>query len=284
MLALSLGLMAALLWSVHDLLARKLAPGAALLPIILMVLAAGCVVLVLPALIFGDWQAVTGRALWLALAAGLTFSLAIGTLYRAFSMAPARIVSPIIGAYPMLSLLIAALQGRAVTGADWLAVCAVVLGIAIVSATAETAESGGSGLPVAAMAWSFASACGFALTFALGQEAARQGSELPTILVTRLTATVLIAALFLWRRPETTALKGRWWVLAGMGAMDALGLSLVTASGSLPQAEYAAVASSLFGVGTILLAARFLNEHLRPVQWAGVVTVFAGIATLGLQG
>ena len=69
-----------------------------------------------------------------------------------------------------------------------------------------------------------------------------------------------------------------------MGAFDAVALALVTASGNLPQAEYASVSSSLFGMGTILLASYFLNERLRWMQWGGVAAVFGGIATLSLQG
>jgi drug/metabolite transporter (DMT)-like permease len=69
-----------------------------------------------------------------------------------------------------------------------------------------------------------------------------------------------------------------------MGVLDAIALSAVTASGRLPQAEYASVSSSLFGVGTILLASYFLKEQLTALQWAGVATVFAGIAALSLQG
>ena len=45
MLALSFGLTAAILWAVHDLLARKLSQGAPLLPILVAVMATGCVVL-----------------------------------------------------------------------------------------------------------------------------------------------------------------------------------------------------------------------------------------------
>jgi drug/metabolite transporter (DMT)-like permease len=137
MLALSLGLTAALIWAVHDLIARKLSQGAALLPIVLLVLVSGSVVLLAPSLVFGDWASLSVRAVLLASAAGLAFALAIGALYRAFSMAPARIVSPIIGAYPIISLALAVAQGRPVTLADWLAVAAVVGGISIVSLTAS---------------------------------------------------------------------------------------------------------------------------------------------------
>ena len=51
-------------------------------------------------------------------------------------------------------------------------------------------------------------------------------------------------------------------------------------AGGFAHAEYAAVAASLFGVVTILLAWRFLGERLGRVQGAGLALVFAGIATL----
>jgi drug/metabolite transporter (DMT)-like permease len=282
MLALSLGLAAALIWAVHDLLARKLTQGAALLPIIFLVLGSGCLVLLGPALVFGDWADLSKKAISIAVAGGCAFALASGTLFRAFSMAPARIVAPIIGAYPMLSLGSALLQGRAVTLWDWFAVVAVVLGIAVVSMTSEKGDKTSSPLP--AMGWAALSACGFAATFAIGQEAARQGSELPVILITRLTAVTIIAALFLARRSSLQSIRGNWVVICFMGLFDAMALSLVTISGSLPFAEYAAIASSLFGVVTIILASYFLGEKLRPVQWLGVAIVFGAIGFLSAQG
>jgi drug/metabolite transporter (DMT)-like permease len=278
MLALSLGLAAALIWAVHDLLARKLTQGAALLPIILVVLGSGCLVLLGPALVFGNWADLSRNSVRLAIAGGCAFALASGTLFRAFSMAPARIVAPIIGAYPMLSLGSAVLQGRPVTQWDWLAVVAVVFGIAVVSMTSEKGDKTSSPLP--AMGWAALSACGFAI----GQEAARQGSELPVILITRLTAVTIIAALFLAQRSSLQSIRGNWVVICFMGLFDAVALSLVTISGSLPFAEYATVASSLFGVVTIILASYFLGEKLRPLQWLGVAIVFGAIGFLSAQG
>ncbi len=282
MLALSLGLFAALVWAVHDLLARKLSQGAALVPMVLVVLGSGTAVLVVPAAVFGNWSGMTGAGAGLALAAGIAFAVAIGALYRAFSLAPARIVSPIIGAYPVLSLVLAVAQGRAVTVWDWIAVAAVVAGIAVASLSGD--DDGQAPSPLPAMGWSLLSACGFAATFALGQEAARQGADLPAILITRAAATLLVAAVFLARDNSVAALRGNLWLLAAMGAFDALALGLVTAAGNLARAEYATVASSLFGVGTILLAAHFLGERLRPLQWLGVAVVFTGIGILSAQG
>ncbi len=285
MLALGFGLTAALIWAVHDLLARKLSQGAALLPIIAVVLGAGCLVLVPAALLAGGWAAMTPAAWGIAALSGLAFAVAIGGLYRAFSLAPVRLVSPVIGAYPMLSLAIAVAQGRAVTGTDWLAVAAVVAGIAIVAVAArDDTPEGYAAAPLVALGWAALSAVGFAATFALAQEATRQGSDLPVILTGRVVALGAILALTAAYKGTVATPRGQIPILAVMGAIDALALGLVTASGGLPRAEFASVASSLFGVLTVLLAAWFLQERVRPVQWLGIATVFSGIAGLSLQG
>jgi multidrug transporter EmrE-like cation transporter len=284
MLALSFGLTAALIWAVHDLLARKLSQGAALLPIIATVLAAGCAVLAPIALSFGDWAAMTATSVGASLAYGLAFAVAIGSLYRAFSLAPVRLVSPVIGAYPLLSLAIAVAQGRTVSGGDWLAVLAIVAGIAIVAIAARDDTSEGyAASPAVALGWAALGAIGFATTFAFGQGATRQGAELPVLLIGRTVALAAVVALAFARRNSLAPQPGQLWLLAMMGVFDAAALGLVTASGTLPFAEYASVASSLFGVLTVLLAAWFLKERVRPVQWLGIAAVFGGIAALSLQ-
>ena len=285
MLSLSLGLAAAFLWAVHDLLARKLSQGAALTPIVLVVLATGSGVLALPALALGDWAAMTGRAWAHAVASGLAFAVAIGGLYRAFSMAPVRLVAPVIGAYPLLSLTVAAAQGGEVAAIEWLAVLAIVGGIAVVAATArETADDTPAPPALQAMAWAGLSALGFAATFAFGQSASRLGAELPVMLVTRVVALALYVGLVAALRAPVRATRTVLPVLALMGAFDAVALGLVTAAGTLPHPEYAAVTSALFGVLTILLAWRILDERVAPVQWTGIVAVFAGIGVLSLMG
>ncbi|MGL4236553.1 EamA family transporter [Tabrizicola sp.] len=284
MLALSFGLMAALIWAVHDLLARKVSQGAALLPILIVVLGAGALVLAPIALIFGDWAVMTASAVAISVAYGLAYAVAGGALYKAFSVAPVRLVSPVIGAYPMLSLAIAVAQGRTVTTADWLAVTAIVTGIAIVAIAArDDSPEGYATTPAVALAWAGFSGLGFAATFALGQEATRQGAELPVMLIGRVVALTVVLALASARGGPIAPQRGLLWLLVLMGVIDALALGLVTAAGGLPHSEYASVTSSLFGVLTVLLAAWFLKEQVRPVQWLGIAAVFSGIAALSLQ-
>lgn len=285
MLALSFGLTAALLWAVHDLLARKLSQGVPLLPLIAVVLGSGCLVLLPLALLLGDWSAMSGTAWGGAVASGLAFALAIGGLYKAFSLAPVRLVSPIIGAYPLLTLIIAAAQGRPITPADCWAVALIVAGIAIVAlSTRDDAPETYAAPPAVAIAWAILAAAGFAATFALAQEATRQGSDLPVMLVGRGIALIAILSVIGIGSGPFLPPRRSIPVLVGMGLLDAIALGLVIASGGLPKAEYASVSSSLFGVLTVLLATWFLKERARPVQWAGIATVFTGIAILSLQG
>lgn len=283
MLALTLGLAAALAWAVHDLLVRKLSQGAALLPMMLAVLASGCVILIPLTVMLADPGGISRAGLAVSGLAGLAYALGMGGLYKALSLAPVRLVAPILGAYPMLSLGFAAVQGRAIAPLEWAAVAAIVLGIAIV---ALTGREGGAGparaLP--AIGWAVLGACGFASTFALGQEAARLAGDLPAILISRMVALGLVAGLALALRAPLLPPRPQRATLAAMGLLDAAALGLVLASGGLPHPEYAAVASALFGVLTILLAWRLLAEAVRPAQWAGIATVFAGIAVLSLQG
>lgn len=285
MLALGFGLTAALLWAVHDLLARKLSQGAALLPILVLVLGAGTLGLLPVALVLGGWGQMTWPAGGVAALSGLAFAVAIGGLYKAFSLAPVRVVSPVVGAYPLLILLIAVAQGRPVPDGDWLAVLAIVIGITIVAiASRDDAPDGYAASPGIAISWAALSAAGFAATFALAQDATRLGSELPVMLVGRIVALAAILCLMAWHKSSLAPQRGHFGVLGLMGLLDALALGLVTASGGLPRAEYASVASSLFGVLTVLLAAWFLKEKVRPVQWAGIACVFGGIAVLGFLG
>jgi hypothetical protein len=71
----------------------------------------------------------------------------------------------------------------------------------------------------------------------------------------------------------------------GIGLLDARGAwRWSPPRAPLDRAEYASVASSLFGVLTVLLAAWFLKET-GPARCSGLAspTVFGGIAVLGLQ-
>ena len=283
MLALGLGLAAALIWAVHDLLVRRLSQGGQVLPMLLVVMASGVVALLVPVLIWGGIGQVTARMVWICAASGLAYAAGAVGLYKAFQLAPGRIVAPVLGAYPMISLGVAAAQGKVVSGLEAVAVLAIVAGIAVV-ATSGKAEGVVQGSLARAIGWAGLGAVGFAATFAFGHAASASGAEGAVVLITRIVTMLAVAGLVGITRSAMASVRGQVPVLALMGVLDALGLGLVIVAGGLPLAEYAAIASSLFGVITILLAWRFLGEAVAGRQWLGIAVVFAGIGVLAVQG
>ena len=279
MIAVMLGLVSALAWGLHDLAVRRIAPGANVLGQILTVMVVATLVL-LP-FGWGGLARLTTAQLTYAALAGVSYVGASVGMYRAFGLAPVRVVSPMLAAYPLLSLLIASAQGQVITAGDWGAVVVIVAGVSIVAALAKVGEAS-AGSVRAALLWAALGAAGFALTFAFGQAASQGDNSLAAGLVTRMSALLLILALIATQRPSMHPVRSHWRLLLVMGLLDTAALGLVMLAGSFPHAEYASVAASLFGVVTILLAWRFLGEQVRPAQWLGIGLVFAGISWLAL--
>jgi len=275
-----LGLVAAVAWGFHDICVRFVTQRTGILPAMLTVLVTGLVLVAGVALIWGDWQAVTVQSLWLSALSGSFFAGGSYALYRAFALGPVKLVAPLIGAYPILSVAMASLQGQPVVPSHWIAVLVVVAGVAAVALFAS--EQDGQRIQPSSIFWGIAAAFGFALTFAAGQSATRAGAELPVLLLTRAAAVAVIAVSVVISRIDARPPLKTLPLLCAMGALDALALGLVLFAGSLPRPEFAAVGSSLFGLVTVILAWAILRETMTRNQWVSVAVTFAGIAFLGL--
>ncbi|MEW2915320.1 DMT family transporter [Leisingera sp. JC11] len=277
--SLLLGLAAALAWGIHDLCVRVVSQRTSILTALLTVFATGAILVAAAALMFGDWQAMTVPAARLAGASGVLFGLGSYALYRAFALGPVKLVAPLIGAYPVLSLSMAMLQGQPVGPGHWLAVAAVVAGVGCIAVFSGKDDS--SPLNLQAGGWGLMAAIGFALTFATGQAATQAGAELPVLIVTRVAAILLVAGLAFIARAVRFPSRQVLPLLCLMGALDASALGLVIYSGTLPRPEFASVSASLFGLVTVVLAWLVLRESMNRAQWISVAVTFGGIAYLG---
>jgi len=130
--------------------------------------------------------------------------------------------------------------------------------------------------------YGLASAVGFAGTFALGQRAAEMAGHETTTLVTRIAALLACGVIIGAARKPFWPGRKALGVLVLMGCADGIALYAVLYAGELANPEYAAVASSVFGLLTILMAWAFLKERMSPPQWVGAVVAFAGIGYLAL--
>ncbi|MBO6791595.1 MAG: DMT family transporter [Dinoroseobacter sp.] len=281
MSALALGLIAALCWGIHDITIRYLSRSVPLLAALLTVLLVGAVFQLGAILILGESIRVPMQALWLAIGAGISFLVASLGLYFAFERGPVRLVAPLIASYPILSVSFAVLLGAQITFAQIVAVLAIVVGVGIVAALSDGSDDDTPPIwPTIGL--SLIAAAGFASTFKLGQLAALAGPELPTTMVARLTALVLLIIVVLLRGARSWPGRRALFPLFVMGTLDGVALMAVISAAPLPNPEYAAVASSTFGLLTILLAWLFLREKMSLSQWGGCILAFSGIAYLAL--
>ena len=281
MTALGLGLIAALCWGLHDIAIRYLSRSVPLLAALFVVLCVGALFQLSAILILGGSFFVSGTGVLLSLGAGIAFLIASLGLYFAFERGPVRLVAPIIASFPILSVAYAIASGRTITAGQGCAVLAIVIGVGVVAALSD--QSDDDVPPIGrTVLLSMISAFGFATTFKLGQLAADLSGELPTTLIARLTALILLMAIIMMRR--ATFLPGRKAVipLIGMGLLDGVALLCVLSAGKMPNPEYASVTSSMFGLLTILLAWAFLRERMSPPQWSGCLIAFGGVGYLAL--
>ncbi|WP_170554151.1 DMT family transporter [Ruegeria atlantica] len=280
MSALALGLLAALCWGFHDLAVRYVSQSVSVIAALMAVLVAGALLQFGLVAIWAGFAPMSAKAVSYAVVAGGFYLLAGLSMYAAFQRGPVRLVAPLVASYPVLSVTLAIWRGSEVSIWHWLAIIAIGVGVSIVSTrTDDSTEYPAAGPTIA---FSILAAIGFAATFALGQYAAELGDEFTVSLIGRLTAIPVLAAIAIAYRkslwPGTRALP----LLCLMGALDAVAILCVVSAGGLPNAQYASVTASIFGLFTIVLAWAILREEMAFVQWLGCVVAFAGIGYLAI--
>lgn len=281
MSALTLGFIAAVAWGFHDICVRFVSQSAPLMASLLTVLLAGTVFHLSLMVYVADPIELPPFIIGYAVLSGLFFLLASLGLYAAFQRGPVRLVAPIIASFPVLSVAWAAVQGVQVSALQWIAVLAIVAGVSLVAALAD---DGIGDVPPKGRTILYAviAAIGFAGTFAIGQWAVQYSNDMSVTLVTRLTAIVaLVVAMGVLGLPFWAGRKAMP-VLCMMGLADGIALICVFSAGTLPDAQYAAVAASTFGLLTIVMAWAILKECMTLTQWAGCAVAFSGIGYLAL--
>ncbi|MBE1285562.1 MAG: EamA family transporter [Rhodobacteraceae bacterium] len=279
MQALILGLVAALAWGFHDLCIRVVAQRTSIPAAILTVFVIGAILVFAVALFLGEAALPNGPALWLACLAGFIFACGGYGLYRAFAIGPVKLVAPIVGSFPIISVAMASLQGDQISLPQWLAVFVIVAGVGCVAIFSK--ENEGGEISRAAILWGILAATCFALSFAAGQAATQAGAEMPVLIMTRVASVATVAAAVLISRTDIRPPLRLLPALFAMGALDVLALGLVLMAGNLPNPEFASVSSSLFGLITVVLAWAILRETMTRGQWISVAVTFSGIAYLG---
>lgn len=282
MSALGLGLFAALLWGLHDFLVRYLSRSTPLLAALLAVLTFGGIFQFGLLLYQGESLLVSPQALALSIGCGIFYLVGCLGLYYALARGPVRFVAPVIASFPVFSVGFELLDGAYLTGFQALAILAIIGGVGIVGALADHSE-GESYPPLGkTLALSCLSAFCFAVSFKLGQMASELSGELPSTVIARGSGIFLLALVMMVLKRRFNPGVGALPLLGFVGFLDGLVLVVVLAAAPLPNPEYAAVGSSLFGLVAVVLAVIFLKEKMSLLQWAACLITCMGIAYLAV--
>ena len=281
MIALCLGICAAFAWGLHDFCVRSVSQSSGIFASLLTVLASGIIVLTGVALMFSNPMGMTALYYQLSIASGLSFAVAAVALYIAFSIGPVRLVAPIIGAYPILSVGWSTAAGVPLSLAQSVAVLSILTGV---SGVAILSDNGQKGLDQnKAIIWATTAAAAFAATFGFGQAAVATGDEALSMLITRTVAFSAVLIMAFLGHQKIKPARPQLPLLIGMGGLDTLALGCVSLAGLWPHSEYASVTSSIFGMITVILAWAFLNEPMTRAHWICVSLTFSGVLGLGIM-
>jgi drug/metabolite transporter (DMT)-like permease len=282
--AVLLGIFAALCWSIHDLVARRYAPSIGAFQMALWVMLLGAALLLGPVFYRNVIMDGDLRSWMFAIALGVAYAMAVGGLFKAFSLAPVSIVSPFTAWYPALVVLWGLAQGLHPTSLEWFAIFIILAGAVIVARFGH--EDGGLNaiekgkLGVVVLACGLA-VTGYAASIVLGQIASEKLGEFETTLVSRFPAAALLLPLALKDRQTSVPLTGTivFW-LGVMALLDVLAVSGINYSGQFENKEYAGMGISAYGAITVLLATIVLKERVSIGQWLGILMIASGVGIL----
>ena len=183
---------------------------------------------------------------WTICFSGIFFALACLALFQAFKIGPIVIVAPIIGIYPIISLILAHFSGNLIKPIIWPMVLFVVIGIGLIGVSTESQISDKKitynqvnsffSSRFIAISCSLIAAMCFSFTFHLGQTSSASNNLIDVTLASRLITLLIIFAICIFSMSFVLPSLKELITLSCMGLLDVCALLLVFGAGSLNSA------------------------------------------------
>ena len=285
MLASLLGVFAALCWGIHDLVARMLAAQVGPFRMAALVMVSGAILLSFYVVYDGAIWNASREGIVSGLLLGVTYGLAVGGLFKAFSLGPISLVGPLTAGYPVLAVLWGVFNGLEPTLLQWACVAATLVGVIIVARSGT--EDGGinavePGKLPTLLFFAVLAALGYSSSIVIGQQAALTVGEVEATWLSRATGLITLIPFVLSERKFTPLTRGDWRGIFIMGGLDVLAVIAINASGHLPGKDFAGIGVSAYGAVSVVLAMLFLKEKVSPGQWVGLGMIVGSVATLSV--
>lgn len=269
-----LGLTASASWGASDFAGGWLSRLAPLPGVMLFTQLAGLAFAVVAATVRGEPPLGVADVGW-AVLAGLLAAVGLGALYGGLALGRMGVVAPVTG---LLVVSIPVVVGTATEGLPpplaLAGICLAIVAVVVVSLSPKAGDGGPSGLRHALVA-------GLVLgTLTVIMARFDDGRVFAPLAVMRLAEAGAIAAFILVRRPSWRLPRPTWSWAVGTGFVDVIGNGAYVAATQTGALAVAAVLSSLYPVGTVLLATVLLHERLGRLHAFGVGLSAVAIAMI----
>ncbi len=283
MLAIALGLGSSVLWGISDYLGGVKSRVFAVPVVLAMMYLSSLIAMSL----FVGARAEGppgGDAILAGLCAGLFGIGALMAFYRALAIGTMSIVAPVASTGVALPVLVGLATGDQPGLVRSIGLVAAIIGVILASREDDEAAAGTADprLRRQSIVLAIVAGLGFGMYFVLA-EVASNGDIGWALLLSRVGATpfVVAFAVLALRRGRVRRPRGReLWALAGIGLLDLAANALYNTATTIGELSTVAVASSLYPVTTVLLAAALLGERVRGTQRIGVVTALCGVVLI----
>lgn len=288
-MAVLLALTAAASWGASDFfggLAGRRAPDDVSVSVSLASHVIGAIGLTVVAFVLGADE-VTARDIGFSMAAGIGGAAGVALLYRGLAIGKMGVVAPITGAgAAALPVLVGVTTGDAPTPLAWSGVFLALVAIVLVSRepAGDHTIAGASprlGLRTPGVPEAIGAGLGFGLIFVMLDRTAEAAGLWPLVPM-KLTSIVLLAGFGLIAGRGLAAPRVVWPLVLTVGVLDNaanVAYLLATRRGLL---ALVAVVSSLYPVGTVLLARLVLDERLARHQLGGLALAGVAVALISV--
>ena len=272
-----LAVVSSLMWGTSDFLGGVLTRRLPSIAVYGLSQAVGFVVLVAAATVTGGWSAEPGYWPW-AIGASVLGMCAMIAFYQALAIGPMGIVSPLVALSVLVPVAVSLLRGELPEPLQVLGIIVAIAGILLASGPELSGAESAKPLILAGIA-----AVGFGGMFVLMAEGSKH-DPLMTMTGMRVTTVVIFAVILAVTRSIGGARPRDAPPLIVIGVLDAGANVTFGFATTLGLLSVTSVLGDLYPVVTAVLAAIFLRERLRGVQYAGVAAALSGVLLIAAGG
>jgi drug/metabolite transporter (DMT)-like permease len=281
--AIAFALSSSVLWGVADFLGGLRSRTFPVAVVLGATYGASLTVMALVVLALGEGPPAAG-AVAASLGAGIVGIVGLAAFYRALAIGTMSIVAPIAATGVALPVLVGIATGDRPGAVSSVGLAAAIVGVVLASREDDGGAADARQQRISVLL-ALVAALGFGSYFVLA-EIGSDGDVAWALTLSRLAAWPFVATFAIvalrrgGRRPNMAQLAG----LCGIGMLDLGANFFYNYATTIGELSTVAVASSLYPVTTVFMAALVLGERVRGVQRAGVFVALTGVVLIAAGG